>query len=105
MWMYLRAVLSVDLHVVVAEVAGPDARRSLAAPQVDADGVLGPGQHGRALRVGVARVRLASMEHLDRVERDADARGVEALHAGLADGHGQAAPVGVAGEQRRLHQR
>src|SRR5689334_16721474 len=105
MWTYLRAVFSVDLHVVVAEVAGPDPRPRPPAAEVDTDGVLGPRQHRRALLLAIVRVRFALVQHAHAIEAHADAARVESVHAGLADGHGEAAPVGVAGMQRGLDQR
>src|SRR5581483_3703704 len=101
-------VIRVDLDVVVAEVAAPRGRVVLAIVQVDRehDRVL---VHDAAQPVLVERLaRLARAQHPRRARRaldlDVDLARIE-LRAAVADRREDAAPVGVAPEDRRLHER
>src|SRR3990172_8556106 len=100
----LRRVLAVDSHVLLAEVAGPDAILAPAQPQVDRDVVLlAPHDLANALET---HAFLEHPAHGDRLLVDPD-RHLLLVHAGrgLPAGHHDPPPVGVLPIDRRLHER
>mmetsp|Transcript_28697 Transcript_28697/g.62864 ORF Transcript_28697/g.62864 Transcript_28697/m.62864 type:complete len:228 (+) Transcript_28697:287-970(+) len=102
----LGVVLGVDLDVVVAQIAAPrkSAARAVTHLREDLDSAVHLarvchvlGRHG-----GVKRQRLPRLEQRDVAQGDVQVVLAPALHAAVADGGGDAAPVGVAAEDGRL---
>src|SRR5262249_16182842 len=96
-------VAAIDVDVAMGEVAGPDRGAALADTDIDGDlqvppfHILGDG------RLLIARPRPALSGDLGAAHRDLQAVAIRLL-AAFPHGHDDAAPIGVAGGERRLHQ-
>ncbi len=100
----LRRVVGVDVDILDRQVGGPEEARACALMKLDRNGELA------LLHVSV-RTGLVKLGGAPTVATDGQIakRDVEAvrgdLRAGVADGGGQAAPVGIATGPGRFHQR
>src|SRR5690606_974609 len=89
-----RTVVAVDGDIFLRQVAGPHRRLATAEAEIDPDGDLVPlhvGGGGGLVIGGIAR---AFVGHADVAEEDGEPVALGRL-ARLADGHDDAAPVGV----------
>src|ERR1700752_2441969 len=97
-------IVGVDVDVAVGEIAGPYPRLALADADVDGDGDVAALDVLGDRRLVVVRTPLPLLG--DGHAADADAQAVSVgLLAGLADGHDDASPVGIAAGDRGLDQR
>src|SRR4051812_20915164 len=79
--MGLRAVVGVDAHVLVAEIAGPHGVARVAAAEVDAHRDLGLLHHALAVFFTIGRVAPARRRDVHVIEPQADSRLVEIVDA------------------------
>src|SRR5699024_6993716 len=98
------AIVAVDRDVLFRQVAGP--HRGGAAPEaeVDPDGNIGFAHDGGGGGLGIVGVARALPGDADVAEPDRQPVALGGL-PGLADGHDDAAPVGVLAGDGGLHQR
>src|SRR6202167_4819389 len=89
-------VAAIDVDVAMRQVAGPHRGAAAAEADVDGDVDVAPGHVARDRRFVIARHGLAALVEGDAADRDRE-RVAIGLLAGLADGHDDAAPIGVAG--------
>src|SRR5579872_4656256 len=97
-------VAAIDVDVAVRQVAGPDGPAAAADAEIDRQPDVAAGHVPRHRRLVVARNRaaLGGDGYAANGNRQPVAIG---LFTGLADGHDDAAPIGVAGGNRRFDQR
>src|SRR5687768_15388431 len=102
-WWSLRRVLAVDSHVLLGEVARPDALIAASEPEVDDDLVLRTSHDlANALQTH-AFPQHAALDHLFVVEGDGHLVLLDARRR-LAQRHHDAPPVGILAVDGRLHE-
>src|SRR5664279_703447 len=100
-----RPVVGVDLHVVDAQVAGPDRGLARTTMQRDAHRDLALLHDALAVFLAVRGAPPAAFDDVNGVEKEIDPGLVEVFDARVAHGGEDAAEVRVAGEERRLDER
>src|SRR5690606_2488830 len=100
----LRPVVGVDADVVVREIAGVDRFAGLAAAQRDAHGDFGFFHDPLAVFFAVVGVALAAAGDQHVAQPEADARNVQVVDAGVADGRQNAPQIRVGGVERGFYQ-
>src|SRR5215469_6080138 len=98
------AVTAIDVDVAMRQIAGPDRGAAVADAEIDGDHNLASRHVLRHRRLVVSRnwTALGADGHAADADGELVALG---LLASLADGHDDAAPIGIAGGKRGLHQR
>src|SRR5258708_12400379 len=89
------AVIGVDLHVVVREIARPHHARLDAAPERDAQGDFRGLHRAPALLLGVGGGAGAVLGHQDVAEVEADPAYVQILNAAVAAGAEDPPDLGI----------
>src|SRR5581483_8372642 len=101
----LTAVVGVDAHVIVREVARPDAGAITTGAKRNANTDLGRSHRRPAGRLRIIRRETAVTNHANVVYPEANPMHVEPEHTRTADRREDAPPVGIGSEERRLNER
>src|SRR5712692_111729 len=96
-------VAGIDVDVSVGQIAGPYRRLAAADTDIDRDLDVAAAHMCADGRLVIAGDRAAARGDLDPADRNRQAFGID-LFPGPADGHDDAAPIGVPSRQRGLDQ-
>src|SRR4029453_2666991 len=101
----LAAIVGIDRNVVMRKVAGPDARRRLAAAERNRYGDLILFHHTLSVHLGVRQRAPTPIDHGHVVETKRYTRGIEIGRRGIADCADDAAQVRIRRKERGFEER